>query len=71
LDVLLQPCAGRIGNPAGVLVVCTETTDAVMYYRFPIMHRNAIEDAFDEIEILVFPVSLPPSICSRPSIGYK
>ncbi|WKX76349.1 DNA polymerase III subunit alpha [Zobellia laminariae] len=29
-------------------------------YHFPIMVRNTVEDAFDEIEILGFPVSLSP-----------
>ncbi len=34
--------------------------EPIQDYKFPVMHRNIIEDAFDEIEILGFAVSLSP-----------
>ncbi len=34
--------------------------EPIQEYKFPVMERNSIEDAFDEIEILGFSVSLSP-----------
>ncbi len=47
--------AGKIEKAPTLLI-----EEPVQEYRFPVMHRNIVEDAFDEIEILGFPVSLSP-----------
>jgi len=47
--------AGKTDRTPSLLI-----EEPVQDYRFPEMKRNIIEDAFDEIEILGFPVSLSP-----------
>lgn len=45
-------------NSSGNTVLLIE--EPIQEYQFPNMVRNVIEDAFDEIELLSFPVSLSP-----------
>ena len=47
--------AGDMGDGSPVLI-----EEPLQEYKFPILERNIIEDAFDEIEILGFPVTLSP-----------
>ena len=47
--------AGDMGDGSPVLI-----EEPLQEYTFPLQERNIVEDAFDEIEILGFPVTLSP-----------